>query len=233
MSKEIDLGWDNHEWVNQEELAVRVTKEWHTINNTCFNGAYDIDKRLSVEDLKTFLWAAYNYCVTTYYDNAGVEIGSKLKRPDYLHITKYKTSYAGRCRSFGPVKKDGTFSIAISYKYYEDWGSVQILETLYHEIGHLSYWEHNDEFWAEGERIGYGLAPKGVLPRPAKFERYCEECGFATHSVSRPSKWYVCPACWPYNEAVIPNFNTWLGLASVDKKWMKIRKYTGPEILLY
>jgi len=232
MSRERDNGWEDHVYVDEDKLVERLKKEFNFINNIHFAGKYDIeDKTLSKVELHTFLWAAYNYCMAVHYVGAGVEPGSVLKRPDYLTINKYKVGYAGRCRSYGRPEKGGTFEISISYKYYEDWGFVQILETLYHEIAHLTYFDHSDEFWAEGERIGFGLRPSGVKGRPAKFERYCEVCDFSYPSVSRPSKYYVCPECWPY-KGPEPNFDSWLALPSGEKPWMQIRKYTGPEILL-
>ena len=163
MSRERDNGWEDHVYVDEDKLVERLKKEFNFINNIHFAGKYDIeDKTLSKVELHTFLWAAYNYCMAVHYVGAGVEPGSVLKRPDYLTINKYKVGYAGRCRSYGRPEKGGTFEISISYKYYEDWGFVQILETLYHEIAHLTYFDHSDEFWAEGERIGFGLRPSGV-----------------------------------------------------------------------
>jgi len=233
MSRERDLGWEDHVYGDEGKLIERLTKEFNNINNLHFAGKYDINDRLSKKDLHTWLWAAYNYCMAVHYDGAGVEPGARLKRPDYLTINCYKVGYAGKCRSYGKPEKGGTYEISISYKYYEDWGFVQILETLYHEIAHLTYFDHSDEFWAEGDRIGFGLRPSGVKGRPAKWERYCEVCGANCPSISRPSKYYVCTdVCWPYNDAVTPNFNDWLRIPSNEKPWMLVRKYTGPEILL-
>jgi hypothetical protein len=232
MSREIDYGWTDHVYGDEDKLVERLKKEFSFINNIHCAGKYDIeDKTLSKAELKTFLWAAYNYCMAVHYVGAGVEPGSILKHPDFLTINNYKVGYAGKCRSYGRPEKGGTFAISMSFKYYEDWGFVQTLETLYHEIAHLTYFDHSDEFWAEGQRIGFGLKPSGVKGRPAKFERYCEVCDFSYPSVSRPSKYYVCPECWPYNGPK-PNYNTWLVLPSEEKSFMKIRKYTGPDILL-
>lgn len=234
-TRDYDPGWENHVWVNQEKIEDVVTKKWHNINLLYFAGKYDISDKLSKDDLHKFLWAAYNYCLSVSYDEAGVEIGSRLRNEYCLTITKYKTSYAGLCRSFGPAVKNGNYEIYISYRYYEDWGNVQILETLFHEIGHLTYWNHDDEFWQEGERIGYGLEPKGVKGRAAQYRQYCgnPNCQYERFSVSRPNKWWVCYECYPnWQGAPEPNIDTWLALPSEEKVWLKVERYKGPEILI-
>lgn len=234
MSKTNDDGWDNHVWVNQEEFLERATKEWHTINDRYYGGKLDINKTMSAEALKDFMWKAYTYCMETYYDH-GRDCKHPLRHDGDLTVTKYKTSYAGLCRRWG-MGEGATHFIIISYRYYQDWGSAHILETLYHEIGHLTYFDHDAGFWAEGERIGYGLAPKGVKPRPAKFRQYCGQpgCDWEKFYVSRPNKWVICPYCFPYgDDKPEPNFDTWLALPSEKKVWTIIERYKGPEILLY
>lgn len=216
-----DLEWDNHEWVNQDEFLARVTAEWHVINDTYYNGKYDFEGRLTRTQLEEFCWTAYEHCMATHYDAAGVVPGGRLRDADSLIVTARKTSYAGMCRRYG----QSSYEIYISWKYYEDWGNADLIDTLYHEIGHLTYGDHGEGFWREGERIGYGLEPHPLKARPAKFRLYCPECGDEFYYLSRPNKYWRCGRCHP----------DWEAFMAIDYKhrpWMKVEKYTGPEILI-
>ena len=221
MSREIDLDWENHQWVNQDEFQARATNEWHVINDTYFGGKYDFNGRMTKKELESFSWAAYEHCMKTHYDAAGVEPGARLRDHYSLIVNNRKVSWAGLCRRYGQT----SYEIYLSYKYYEDWGNADMIDTLYHEIGHLTYGDHKEGFWKEGDRIGYGLAPKGLKQRPAKYRLYCTECGEEFFYLSRPNKYWRCGKCHP-------SFQEFIDLEE-PRPWMKVEKYTGPEILLW
>jgi hypothetical protein len=79
-----------------------------------------------------------------------IHIHAHYTRPfsiDFLKLNNGKACL-GKCSKWR--------EITIGYKAYREYGNLQVLDTLYHEMAHLAgYFHHGQAFWEEGKRTGF------------------------------------------------------------------------------
>lgn len=210
MDKEIFMTWDD-----QDALKTHLRNLWDEVNIAYYAGKYDIEQTMSKDEFLHFAGSVYHHIEWRYYD------GSHTSHFTGIDLTARKTSFAGKCRRWMGHEAEWVYTIILNYRFYIDWGWIQMMDTILHEIGHMTYWNHNEEFWAEGRRIGYGLEMPGWKPRMAKFRMYCPHCDNEWFYLSRP-KPYRCGGCFP-------DWHKWyMG----TKEWMVIEKNTDPDKLV-
>lgn len=202
-------------WEDQDALKTHLRNLWDEVNIAYYAGQYDWDYRMDKQEFLAFAENVYKHVLWRYYND---KAPSKMTGFD---LTTRKTSFAGKCRRWLGNGEEWTYYIILNYRWYIDWGWEQMMDTILHEIGHLSFWNHNEEFWQEGRRIGYGMDVPGWKPRMAKYRMYCPHCTNEHFYLSRP-KAYRCGGCYP-------DWHQWyIG----TKEWMTIEKNTDPDKLV-
>jgi hypothetical protein len=210
MSVEIFMPWDD-----QDALKAHLRKLWDEVNIAYYAGAYDWDYQMTKDEVLDFADSVYKHVEWKYYN------GSHQSKFTGFDLTARKTSFAGKCRRWMLNGDQWSYSIILNYRWYIDWGWEQMMDTILHEIGHMTYWDHDVDFWQEGRRIGYGMEMPGWKPRMAKYRMYCPHCDNQWFYLSKP-KQYRCGGCYP-------DWHQWyMG----TKEWMIIEKNTDPDRLV-
>lgn len=203
-------------WNTHEELRAHLKSEWAIINER-FGRGYTYDQVLSKEEFEEFCWVGYQHVVDKYY---GGELECGLQNRGCMKASGYKCQYSG-VNTWWLIEDGKRFHrITMSYRHYKDWGWDQMMDTLYHEIGHITYQGHGDDFWQEGRRIGYGLECEGWKPKLAKYRMYCPHCDNEHFYLSKPSRKYRCGSCFP-------DWGDWY--RNQNAEFMIIEKYTGTD----
>lgn len=202
-------------WDDQDALKAHIRNLWDEVNIAYYGGAFQWDYQMNKQEMLEFAENVYKHVEWRYYN------GSHPSKCTGFDLTSRKTSFAGKCRRWLGNKGEWTYYIILNYRIYEDWGWYQMMDTILHEIGHLTYWHHDEDFWSEGRRIGYGMQMPGWKLRMAKYRLYCPHCSNEWFYLSRP-KPYRCGSCYP-------DWHKWyIG----TKEWMSIEKNTDPDKLV-
>lgn len=199
-------------WEDQDALRKHLEMLWDEVNIGYYAGKYKIDYQMTKQELMDFADSTFKHIVFRYYNG---KHDATLRGFD---LTGRKTSYAGKCRRWQGNDGDYVYFIILNYRFYEDWGNIQMFETILHEIGHMTVWHHNKAFWEEGRRIGYGLEMPGWKPRMAKWRLYCPHCDYEWLYLSKPRN-SRCGSCYP----------DWQEWWNGSREWLLIQKNTDPD----